>query len=155
MLSFIEQAFRKAELSILNHMQMLIKTISLADIVTSNRFKIFQNAFLFLSSNGLREQFEWPNAPPKFTKKQVECWPKALQVKFGVSHPILSERNLKRSRRLQLWTKSDIYDKWTTFYLMEEDRIYKKAGLSWQVYSASGRGATRSRTYTRNRSTIP
>ena len=58
MLSFIEQGFRKAELSILNHMQMSIKAISLADIVTSNGFKISQNAFLLLASNGLREQFE-------------------------------------------------------------------------------------------------
>ena len=32
---------------------------------------------------------------------------------------------------------------------MEEDRIYKKAGMSWQVYSASGTGATRSRIYTK------
>ena len=32
---------------------------------------------------------------------------------------------------------------------MEEDRIYKKAWMSWQVYSASGRGATRSRSYTK------
>ena len=80
--------------------------------------------------------------PQNLQKKQVECWQKALQVMFGVSHPILSERNLKPSRRLQLWTKRDIYAKWTTFYFMEEDRIYKKAGMSWQVYSASGRGAT-------------
>ena len=77
-LSFIEQGFRRAELSILNHMQMSIKAISLADIVTSNKFEISQNAFLLLASNGLREQFEWPNAPPKSTKKQVECWQHAL-----------------------------------------------------------------------------
>ena len=76
MLSFIEQGYRKAELSILNHMQMSIKAISLADIVTSNGFKISQNAFLLLSSNGLREQFDWPNSPPTFTKKQVECYNK-------------------------------------------------------------------------------
>ena len=124
-------------------MRMSIKAISLADIVTSNGFKISQNAFLLLSSNGLKKQgFDWPNSPPKFTKKQVECWQKALQATFGVSHPILSERTLKPPCRLSLWTKSDIYDKWTTLYSMEEDRIYKKAGMSWQVYSASGRGAT-------------
>ena len=82
MLSFIEQGYRKAELSILNHMRKSIKAISLADIVTSNGFKISQNAFLLSSSNNLREEgFEWPNAPPKFTKKQVECRQKALQVK--------------------------------------------------------------------------
>ena len=75
-LSFIEQVIRKAELPILKHMQMLIMTISFADIVTSNGLKIFQNDFLLLSSNGLREQFEWPNAPPKFTNNQVECWKK-------------------------------------------------------------------------------
>ena len=77
-LSFIEQGFRKAELLILNHMQMSIKAISLADIVTSNGLKISQNAFLLLASNGLREQFEWPHAPLTFTKKQVVCWQKAL-----------------------------------------------------------------------------
>ena len=142
MLSFIKQGYCKAELSLLNHIQMSIIAISLVDIVTSNEFEISQNVFLLLSSNGLREQFDWPNSPPKFMKKQVECWQKALQVTFGVSHPILSERNLKSSRKLQLWTKSNIYDNWTTFYSMEEDRIYKKTGMNWQVYSASGRGVT-------------
>ena len=149
MLNFIKQGYCK-ELSLLNYMRMSIKAISLVDIVTSNGFKIFLNALLLLSSNGLRKQgFDWPNSPPKFTKKQVEYWQKALQVTFGVSHTIPSERNLKPSCRLQLWTKSDIYDKWTTFYSMEEDRIYKKAGMSLQVYLASGRGATRSRSYTK------
>ena len=100
MLSFIEQEFRKMQLSILNHMQMSIKAISLADIVTSNGLKLFQNSFLLLSNNGLREQFEWPNAPPKFKKKEVKYWQKALQVTFGVLYPILSERNLKPSPRL-------------------------------------------------------
>ena len=32
---------------------------------------------------------------------------------------------------------------------MEEDQIYKMVGMSWQVYSTSGRGATRSRSYTK------
>ena len=60
MLSFIRQGYRK-ELSLLNEMRMSIKAISLADIVTSNGFKISQHAFLFLSSNSLRKQFDWPN----------------------------------------------------------------------------------------------
>ena len=68
---------------------------------------------------------------------------------MGVSHPIPSDRALKPSCRLSLWTTSDIYDKWTTRYSEDEDRIYKKAGMSWQAYSASGRGGTRSRTYTK------
>ena len=93
-------------------MRMSIQAIFLADIVTSNGFKISKNAFLLLSSNGLRKEgFDWPNSPPKFTKKQVESWQKALQATFGVSHPIPSERTLKPSCRLSLWTKSDIYDK--------------------------------------------
>ena len=32
---------------------------------------------------------------------------------------------------------------------MDDDRIYKKAGMSWQAYSASRRGGTRSRIYTK------
>ena len=88
MLSFIQQGYRK-ELLLLNEMRMSIQAISLTDIVTSNGFKIFQNTFLLVASNGLqKEGFEWPNSPPKFTKKQVECWQKALQATFGVSHPI-------------------------------------------------------------------
>ena len=68
MLSFIEQGYRK-ELLLLNKMRMSIQAISLADIVTSNGFKISQNAFLLLSSNGLRKAgFDWPNSPPSFTK---------------------------------------------------------------------------------------
>ena len=149
MLSFIKQGYRK-ELFLLNEMRMSIQAISLADIVTSNGFKISQNAFFLVSSNGLRNVgFIWPNSPPKFTKKQMESWQNALQTTFGVSHPIPSDRALKPSCRLKLWTKSDIYDKWTTRYSMDEDRLYKKAGLSWQAYSASGRGGTRSRTYTK------
>ena len=54
MLSFIEQGYRK-ELLLLNEMRMSIQAISLADIVTSNGFKISRNAFLLLSSNGLRK----------------------------------------------------------------------------------------------------
>ena len=148
MLIFIEQGYRKAELSILNHTRKSIKAISLADIVTSNGFKISQNAFLLSLSNSLREEgFDWPNAPPKFTKKQVECWQKALQATFCISYPIPSERRLKPPCRLQAWIKSDISKKWTTFYSEDEDRIYKKAGLCWHAYSASGRGRTRSRTF--------
>ena len=129
MLSFIEQGYRK-ELLLLNEMRMSIQAISLADIVTSNGFKISQNAFLLLSSNGLRKAgFDWPKSPPSFTKKQVECWQKALQATFRVAHPIPSDRALKPSLRLGLWTKSDIYDKWTTLYSMDDDRIYKKAGM--------------------------
>ena len=70
MLSFIKQGYRTTELSILDHMRKSIKAISFADIVTSNRLKLSQNAFLISSSNGLREEgFDWPNTPPKFTKK--------------------------------------------------------------------------------------
>ena len=50
-------------------MQMSIKAISLANIVTSNGLKISQNAFLVLLNNSLREQFEWPYAPQKNYKK--------------------------------------------------------------------------------------
>ena len=68
---------------------MSIMAISLVDIITSNEFNTSQNVFLILSSNGLREEgFEFPNAPPKFTKEQILCWQKALQVTFVVSHPI-------------------------------------------------------------------
>ena len=42
MLSFIEQGYRK-ELLLLNKMRMSIQAITLADIVTSNGFKISQN----------------------------------------------------------------------------------------------------------------
>ena len=97
----------------------------------------------------MKVEFNWPNSPPKFTKKQMESWQNALQTTFGVSHPIPSDRALKPSCRLKLWTKSDIYDKWTTRYSMDENRIYKKVGMSWQEYSGSGRGGTRSRTYTK------
>ena len=55
MLSFIKQGYCK-ELLLLNEMRMSIQAISLADIVTSNGFKISQNAFLLLSSNGLRKE---------------------------------------------------------------------------------------------------
>ena len=74
MLSFIKHGYQK-ELLLLNEMKMSIRAISLADIVTSNGFKISQDAYLLLSSNGLRKEgFNWPNLPTKFTKKQVECW---------------------------------------------------------------------------------
>ena len=78
MWSFIKQGYRK-ELFLLNVMRMSIQAISLADIVVSNGFKISQNAFHLVSSNGLRKKgFNWPNSPPKFTKKQIESWQKAL-----------------------------------------------------------------------------
>ena len=66
MLSFIKQGYC-SELSLLNKMRMSIQAISLADIVTPNRFKISQNAFLLLSSNGLRKQARIRLA--KFTPK--------------------------------------------------------------------------------------
>ena len=99
MLSFIKRRYC-SELLLLNEMMMSIQAISLADIVTSNGFKISQNAFLLLSSNGLRKEgFDWPNSPPKFTKKQVGSWQKALQATFGVSHPIPSERKTVSTKR--------------------------------------------------------
>ena len=70
MLSFIEQGYRK-ELLLLNEMRMSIQAISLADIVTSNGFKVSQNAFLLLSSNGLRKEgFDWPNSPQNLRRNK-------------------------------------------------------------------------------------
>ena len=72
MLRFIEQGYRKKELSILYHMQMSIHAISLSDITTSDGLMVSQNAFLLLSSNSLREGYEWPPSPPKFSNQQKQ-----------------------------------------------------------------------------------
>ena len=82
MLQFIEQGYRKKQLSILNHIQMLIHAISLSDITTSDGLMVSQNAFLLLSRNSLREGYEWPPSPPKFSNQQKQLWKTAIQATF-------------------------------------------------------------------------
>ena len=46
-----------------------------------------------------------------------------------------------------MWTEATVINKWSTFFSPEEDRIYKRAGLSWQVFSSGGGRSLRSRKY--------
>ena len=71
---FIQRGFRKYKLYILNQIRMSIKAISLADIATSDGKKLLQIAFLLLSSNGLRNHYQWSKAPPSFTNLQLAYW---------------------------------------------------------------------------------
>ena len=125
MLQFIEQGYRKKELSILNHMRMSIHAISLSDITTLDGLMVSQNAFLLLSSNSLREGYDWPPSPPKFSNQQKQLWKTAIQATFVTSHPNNNDRKLRPSARLGLWMDKSVQQKWTTFFSQEEELIYK------------------------------
>ena len=70
MLQFINRGYCKQELYILNQMRIFLHAINLSDNTISDRLAISQNAFLLLSSNSLREEYEGPLSPSRFTKKQ-------------------------------------------------------------------------------------
>ena len=155
MLRFFEQGYRKQQLYILNQIRMSLHAISLSDITTSIRLAVSQNAFLLLSSNSLREDYEWPLTPPSFSNKQKQLWQTALQAIFVVSHLNKNERKLRPSARLGLWTDTKVEQKWTTFFSQEEYRIYKRVGLRWLVYTSAGGCNARSQLYSKlNTSTL-
>ena len=84
MLSFIEQGYRK-ELLLLNKMRMSIQAISLANIVTSNGFKISQNIFFLLSTKKGRIRLA------KFTPKIYEETDRMLAKSYtGIIRSITS-----------------------------------------------------------------
>ena len=143
---FIQRGFRNYELYILNQIRMSIKAILLANIVTSDGTKIFQNIFLLLSSNGLRDHYQWPKAPPSFTTSQLAYWQSCLRQTFVILHSSYQERKLKPKFKLGMWTEATVIDKWVTFF-SPEDQIYKRAGLSWLVYSFGGGRSLRTRKY--------
>ena len=64
MQAFVDHGFRGQELEWLNIMRMAIKAISLADIVTADGTAITHQAYLLKHSNGLRDDLDWPRAPP-------------------------------------------------------------------------------------------
>ena len=72
-----------------------------------------------------------------------------------VSHPNKNERKLRPLARLGLWTDTKVVQKWTIFFSQEEDRIYKRAGLQWLVYTSAGGCNTRSRKYIKSASSTP
>ena len=144
---FIQRGFRNYELYILNKIRISITEILLADIVTSDGTKILQNAFLLLSSNGLRDHYWWPKAPPSFTTSQLAYWQSCLCQTFVISHSSYQERKLKPKFKLGKWTEATVIGKQVTFFSQEEDRIYKRAGLSWLVYSFGGGRSLRARKY--------
>ena len=64
MQAFVDNGFRDQELSCLNTMQMAIKAIGLADIVTADGSAISHRADLLKHSNGLHDSLDWPRPPP-------------------------------------------------------------------------------------------
>ena len=64
MQAFVTGGFRGRELCWLNTMRMALEAISLADIVTADGRAITQQAYLLKHANGLRDDFDWPRAPP-------------------------------------------------------------------------------------------
>ena len=66
---FLSENFE--DLNILNIMRMSIKAISLSDICTTDGKFFTYNAWNLIGSNGLREDYDWPRNPGKFTDAQI------------------------------------------------------------------------------------
>jgi len=105
MQTFVSGGFRGQELSWLNTMPMAIKTISLTDIVTADRGAITQQAYLLKHANGLRDNFDWPRAPPGAWSYEFEMllWRRALKQCFLATYGVQHSRVLLPQHRLRSW----------------------------------------------------
>ena len=150
MQGFIKAGYRNKELQILNYMRMSLRAISVADITSVSGLTINHLAWELREGNLLREHYDWPRDPPSFTKKQKDFWKKALGNTFIRPQSILEHRIL--AQPVSTWQSLSALDDWPYFYNPGEDRLFKKHGNSWKIYSHHS-GRVRNRKYSFNNQT--
>lgn len=99
---FIEAKVADNNLELLNIMHPSIKAITLSDSCTAEgRTTTFQ-AWTLTSSNELREDYDWPRVPTKFSEAQIKIWQQALAKTFLQPHASNNNNNNNNNRRLQI-----------------------------------------------------
>ena len=82
-------------------MRMVMKAISLADIVTADSATISHQAYLLKHSNGLCDSFDWPRPPPgEWSTNFTSLWVRALKTCFIEPFGISSSRTLLQVAQL-------------------------------------------------------
>ena len=98
---FIAAGYRGKDLLLLNVMRMSIKAITVADIATADGLRLAHLSFLLVRSNGLRDEYDWPRAPPdEWSASQVQFWQRALRKALLTEYGGLDTRVLKHSAKL-------------------------------------------------------
>ena len=82
MQAFIRANVPKKNLHIINIMRMSIKALTLADIATADGKHISSQAWNLISSNKLRDHYDWPRKPPNFSQYQIDLWKDAICKTF-------------------------------------------------------------------------
>ena len=84
--AFIRAKIPKKDLNIINMMRMSIKALTLADIATADGKYISTQAWNLISSNKLRDHYDWPRKPPNFSRNQIKVWQDAIRQTFIEGH---------------------------------------------------------------------
>ena len=97
MQEFIKAKVPACQLEIINIMRMSIKASTLSDICTAEGRSITNQAWSLINSNGLREDYDWPRKPNKFSTDQIKIWQRALAKTFLRAYEPSDSRRLKIS----------------------------------------------------------
>ena len=63
--SFVEGGFRNADLKSLNFVRKYLQAVTLADIATSDGWRISYHSYKGLEGNNLRKDLVWPKVPTR------------------------------------------------------------------------------------------
>ena len=134
MQAFIEAKIDSTELELINIIRMSIQAVTITDIATADGRKITHNAWHALSSNHLRTGLDWPRAPARFTKTQIEVWQRALKHTFLTRYANSAARTLHFDFQVHGWEDPTYLHKWKYFYSPSDRRLYQRAGIGWKPY---------------------
>ena len=110
---------------------MFLQVVNLSAIMTADGKKISEQAWNGKQDDNRVNDYQWPRAPKKLSKLHWQIWRKALQATFV--DPMKTNKH-ELLMRLHDWNL-DITKKWTWFYSLEDDMLYKREGLLWYSYT--------------------
>jgi hypothetical protein len=132
---FIELDLDNETLGILNECRMFLKTITLGDICNADGKHISANSYQ--GKPNLQRKAGWPRRPPSLPTHFWNTWRKALSKLC-----LPNSTNRRLTLPIGTWTTS-AKDQWTWFFSPSESRLFKKQGISYQIYTKSTRTRNR------------
>ena len=151
MLLFSRYGYKGDDLRRLNIVRMKLKAFSVADLATPDGRLLTTSAYNAIASNSLRDQYTWPRSPPALSQQLIRLWQSALTR--SLLDPAQPPNYLVLRTRLGHWTRQDPLDNWLWRWIPQDERLLKREGNLWRVFTRSQNG--RGRRYTRSDTTLP
>ena len=133
---FIEAGYRRENLRKLNVIRMHLRVLSIADIATADGGNISSEAWYTISSNGLRDDLEWPRKETYIPSVWKKLWQEALLKAICQDYSTDQSRCLRY--QLGDWYGEKHSQQWKTFVDREVGCIYRRIDQQWQVFRRTG-----------------